>query len=80
MPGPTDALTKPYRITLTGIQWLALHGNAALGLKHPQNTGGSSRPFCEEALKEILEVLRNTGCLTIQEYIRALNDNGVEKS
>jgi hypothetical protein len=54
-------------VQLTGIQWLALHGNASLGLKHPANRG-PSRAQVVPALERILTMLFETGCITHTEY------------
>lgn len=63
MPGPKFRLADSYTLTLTGIEWLSLHGNASLGLRHPQNIG-ASRVQAEHALEKIITLLENTGCLT----------------
>ncbi|MFZ2149252.1 MAG: hypothetical protein WAV28_18730 [Sedimentisphaerales bacterium] len=60
---PIKDLSKKVTITFSAIEWFALHGNACLGLRHPQNTGFSRR-LCEDALQKLERKLYNAGLLT----------------
>jgi len=58
-----NPLEKPVVLELTAIEVLAIHGNLALALRHPENRG-VSRSMMLRILEELTRILLHEGVLT----------------
>lgn len=71
-----EELSRIVVVEMNVLEWMAIHGNVCLGLRHPKNTG-PSRMCAEKFLSVIEDALLMTGVFNtkmIQEIHKVEND------
>jgi len=63
---------KKITITLPAVQWLSVHGNTSLGLRHPENKG-LSRQYSAGFLMKLEGLLLDEGLFSLDD-ISSIHD------
>ena len=58
------------KVEATAFEWMTVHGNLCLALRHPQNRG-PSREACMNIVRKLSKAIVESGLLTQQEMDQA---------
>lgn len=61
--------TREIRMTFTALEWMVIHGQISLALRHPENKG-PSRSYAELVLRQIERRFRELNVLDDQDLAR----------